>query len=361
MTTAMESCPEGLPNAGWTRRDWLLGAAAGVVGASAGCFSRSEPPRRNLVVYAALDEEFSKPILQEFERRTGIKVDAKYDVESTKSVGLATSIMLEAGPGRTRCDVFWNNEILNTLRLREKGLLLPISPPNAAAYPAVFRAADGAWHGFAARARIILANSSKVAPTLYPAGIEDLLNPRWKGKIGIAKPLFGTTATHAACLFAAWGETRAQEYYRKLRDNGVKIFSGNKQVATAVASGEIELGLTDTDDAIGQILEGQPVAIVYPDRAAGQLGTLFIPNTLAVIKDAPHRADAETLVDFLLGPEVEQTLADGPSAQIPLNPAVKRSGRVETPATIQAMNADFEAAAKLWDPVAAFLAEEFAR
>ena len=47
-------------------------------------------------------------------------------------------------------------------------------------------------------------------------------------------------------------------------------------------------GLTDTDDAMGEVDAGSPVAIVYPDREPGQLGTLFIPNTLAMIKGAPH-------------------------------------------------------------------------
>ena len=50
---------------------------------------------------------------------------AKYDDESTKTVGLTNVIIQEAG--RPRCDVFWNNEILNTLRLEEKGLLEPIT------------------------------------------------------------------------------------------------------------------------------------------------------------------------------------------------------------------------------------------
>ena len=65
-----------------------------------------------------------------------------------------------------------------------------------------------------------------------PGGIKDLLDPKWKGKIGIAKPLFGTTATHAACLFAAWGDEKAKQYFRDLKANGVQVLSGNKQVAT---------------------------------------------------------------------------------------------------------------------------------
>ena len=311
-----------------------------------------------VTVYSALDREFSEPLLRDFERRTGIRVLPKFDVESTKTVGLANLIIEEAAS--PRCDLFWNNEVLNTLRLKEKGLLARFRPGAAAAIPPAFKSKDGTWYGFAARARVLLVNTRLVAGADRPSRLEDLTDPRWKGRIGLAKPLFGTTATHAACLFAVWGEAKARGFFEALKANGVQILAGNKDVARAVGAGQIAVGLTDTDDAVGELAVGSPVAIVYPDRRADQLGTLFLPNTLAVIKGAPHPRAAEALADDLLGPEVEAALARGPSAQIPLNPHVIAAPQVETPRTVHAMDVDFEAAAKLWDRVAAFLASEFA-
>jgi iron(III) transport system substrate-binding protein len=310
-----------------------------------------------VVVYSSLDREFSEPILKAYEKAGGARVLSKFDVESTKTVGLTNLIIVEAG--RPRCDLFWNNEILNTLRLKEKGLLAPFQPRRAVDLPTTFKDKDGMWYGFAARARIIIVNTKLVAASERPKGIKDLLDPKWKGKIGIAKPLFGTTATHAACLFAAWGNEKAKGYFHALKANGVQVLSGNKQVATAVGSGQIAFGMTDTDDAMGEIDAGSPVAIVYPDRNPGDLGTLFIPNTLAIMKGAPHQKAAEALADYLLSPSVESALARGPSAQIPLLKSTEVEARVETPKTVHAMEADFDAAAKLWDKVAAFLASEF--
>ena len=103
--------------------------------------------------YSALDREFSEPVLKAYEKQAGVRIDAKYDVESTKTLGLTQLIAAEAQTGRTRCDLFWNNEILNTLRLKKKGLLRPFHPANAADYPEAFRDKDGTWYGFAARAR----------------------------------------------------------------------------------------------------------------------------------------------------------------------------------------------------------------
>jgi iron(III) transport system substrate-binding protein len=311
-----------------------------------------------VVVYSSQDREFGQPILRDYAKRTGVEVLPKFDVESTKTVGLANDIIAEAS--RPRCDLFWNNEILNTLRLGRKGLLAPFHPPSAEGYPAAFKAKDGTWYGFAGRARILIVNTQLVTEADRPKGIKDLLDPKWKGKIGIAKPLFGTTATHAACLFAAWGDEKAKAFFQGLKANEVQVLSGNKQVATAAGSGQIAFGLTDTDDAMGEIEAGSPVVIVYPDRKPDELGTLFIPNTLAIIKGAPHPDAARALADHLLSPEVEAGLANGPSAQIPLLKSTEASARVETPKTVHAMDADFEAAAKVWNKVAAFLANEFA-
>ena len=320
-----------------------------------GCWGSSGP---KVVVYTALDSEFSQPIFDDFKAATGVAPWADFDTEATKTVGLAQQILQERA--RPRCDVFWNNEILNTLRLEKAGLLDVYHPPIAKRFPEMYRSPEGTWHGFAARARVLIVNTEQVPEDQRPNSILDLADEKWRGKAGIAKPLFGTTATHAACLFAHWGEDKAKEFFRQVKANETQILSGNKQVALSVAAGRLAFGITDTDDAIIELEKGWPVAIVYPDQGEDGLGTLFIPNTLAIIKGGPNPQAARQLVDYLLTPEVEAKLAAGPSAQIPLNPDVKTEVRVETPHTIKPMEVDFQAAADCWEQARTFIRDEFA-
>jgi iron(III) transport system substrate-binding protein len=334
------------------RAGWKRLALLSVIGVC-GC-AESLPPE--VVVYTALDQEFSQRIFDDFTRESATIVRPKYDTESTKTVGLVQTILAERE--RPRCDLFWNNEILNTLRLEKQGLLRPYRSPAAAGLPAHAQSPDGLWFGFAARARVLIVNTNQLPEERRPKSIRDLADPQWYERCGIAKPLFGTTATHAACLFAAWGDEQAKAYFLSVKRNS-QIKSGNKQVAMAVADGTLAFGLTDTDDAIVEIEKGKPVAIVYPDQRQNEIGTLFIPNTLALIKGSPNPAAAEKLVDYLLSAEVERRLADGPSAQIPLRPGVPASKRVKTPQDVRAMDVDWEAAAAKWDAAAEFLASEF--
>jgi iron(III) transport system substrate-binding protein len=325
--------------------------------ALAGCHSAAPKKPQEVIVYTALDQEFSQPIFDEFTKATGIVVRPKYDTESTKTVGLTQAILAERE--RPRCDLFWNNEILNTLRLEREGLLRPYASPAAAEYPASARSPQGNWYGFAARARVLVVNTSRVSEARRPKSIQDLIDPQWYENVGIAKPLFGTTATHVACLASVWGEDKAREFCLAVKRNA-RIMAGNKQVAQAVASGELAFGLTDTDDALAEIAAGMPVAIVYPDQAEGELGTLFIPNTLALVKGSEHPEAAEKLLDWLLSSDVERQLADGPSGQIPLRTGVAASDRVKTPQQVRAMEVDFAKAAGEWDATARFLQQEFA-
>jgi iron(III) transport system substrate-binding protein len=319
-----------------------------------GCW-KSAP--QEVVVYTALDREFSEPMLQSFEQASGCRVLPKYDVESTKTVGLVTAIIQEQA--RPRCDVFWNNEILHTLRLQKLGLLDVYLSPAARDFPADFRSPHGTWYGLAARVRVLIVNTQLVPSDRRPQAIADLVDPRWRGRVGIAKPLFGTTGTHAAVLFANWGRPRAEAFFRQLRENA-QVLAGNKQVAVAVARGELAFGLTDTDDAILESDAGSPVEIVFPDQGEDGLGALFIPNTLALIKGSAHPQAARQLVDFLLSPAVEARLAQGPSAQFPLNRAVQVPSRAAPATPVRAMSVDFAAAADHWDAAAAFLRDLFA-
>ncbi len=329
---------------------WRLVAAAALIASVGGCRDTTRPRQPEVVVYVALDRAFAEPILGAFERATGIRVRALYDTESTKTVGLVNRIEAEAD--RPRCDVFWNNEILNTLRLKHAGLLEPCDPPHAADYPPAYRDAARMWYGFAARARVLIANTQQVTPDQMPRSIRDLADPRWRGRAGIAKPLFGTTATHVACLFARLGPPAAKQLLDAMKRNEVRVLGGNKACAEQVGAGLLAIALTDTDDALIELDAGKPVRILFPDSGPDEMGTLLLPNTLAVVRGAPHPDTARRLIDYLLSPAVEARLARGPSGQIPLNPRTQARSRLVLPQPFRTMEVDYERAARLF-PVAA--------
>jgi len=300
-----------------------------------------------VVVYVSVDQEHSAVVLDAFRKETGIEVVAEYDTEATKTVGHVGRLLAERG--RPQADVFWNNEIATTVKLKRSGVLERYVSPSAADIPDEFKDADGMWTGFAARARVLIVNTDLVPEADRPTSIWDLTKERWRGRVGMAKPETGTTATHAACLYVKDREM-ADRFFDALIGNDVVWRTGNAHVMKDVREGRLAFGLTDTDDVHVARRLGAPVAQVYPDAEPGGLGTLYLPNTVMLVKGGPNPAAGQRLVDWLLRPETERRLAEGDSAQIPVRPGVPVPPHVRRPDEVGTrFLVDFESAGSEYD------------
>jgi iron(III) transport system substrate-binding protein len=313
--------------------------------------------QNEVVIYCSLDRMYSEPILKQFEQETGIMVKAVFDTELTKTVGLVNRIIAEAA--RPQCDVFWNNEHSRTLALVNRQLIEPYKSKNAEDLPAQFRDPAGYWVGFAARGRVIVYNKDKFKDNDLPSSIFDLTDPEWNGKAAMALPFFGTTVTHAVALYVAMGHDNALDYFNKVKENNIAILDGNATVRDQVASGQFWWGMTDTDDANSAMEQGKNIGIIYPDQHEGGLGTMVIPNTVAIIKGGPNQEHAKILVDYILRKETERLLANSPSAQIPVRPMAELPAKVMDMNLYKTMAVDYYEVADQIDTAVKYLQEIF--
>ena len=300
----------------------------------AGC---TKTDQKEVVIYTSVDQIFSEPILSDFEKDTGIKIKAVYDVEASKTVGLVNRLLAEKE--HPRCDVFWNSEVGRTIFLKQKGLFTPYTSPSAKDISLQFKDKDGYWTGFAARARVLVYNINLLKESDLPKSIFELIEPQWKGKVALGYPVFGTTATHMAALYATLGQEKTEKFLKELKANEVVIVNGNSVVRDMVVEGQLPIGFTDTDDVNVAIQAGKPVKMIYPDRDG--LGTLLIPNSVALINNAPHLEQGKKLIDYLLSREVESKLAFCESAQMPIREGVKTPPHVPSFSSIKAMKVDY--------------------
>ncbi len=283
---------------------------------------QSDPARPQVVVYTSVDQVYAEPVLQAFEAASGIRVLAVYDVEATKTVGLAQRLLAEKG--NPQADVFWSGEFTQTIYLKEQGILAAYQSPQAAGLPSNYVDPQGFWYAFGGRARIILVNTNLVAPGDEPDSIYDLLDERFPGRqLGIANPLFGTTSTQAAALYAQIGPEAGRTFYQQVAARGVQVVDGNSVVRDMVADGRLAWGLTDSDDACAELQKGTPVQVVFPDQAQGDIGTLVIPNTVALIANGPHPENGQALIDYLLTPNAEAQMVELGWIHFPVHPLPK--------------------------------------
>jgi iron(III) transport system substrate-binding protein len=318
----------------------------------AGCPGRGSP--KHIVVYTSLDEPYSRPILDAFAKETGLEVRPLYDTEANKSRGLAQRILSERN--RPQADVWWSSEVLQTVNLREDGVLEPYRSPSAEGIPERYRDVDGYWTGFAGRFRVLVHGTEVKDP---PKSLLELADPRWKGKVAMARPLFGTTTTEVAALFQILDAERASAYYRERKSNETKLVDGNSVAAEMVARGDAEVAQTDQDDAYIRIDEGKPMKVVFPDQQG--VGALLIPNTAALVRSSPNPNGGKKLLDYLLKAETELKLAALPSRQLPLHAGLteKLPENVRPLAQVKAMEVDYRRLPEVREEVDRFLRQVF--
>lgn len=276
----------------------------------AGC---GRPEAEQVVVYVSVDQPHAEPVLADFEARTGITPLAVYDIEANKTVGLANRLLAERA--RPRADVFWNGEFVQTLRLKREGVLERYEFPAAASRPAAYVDPDRYWTGLAPRCRVWIAPAESNLPEeLSLLDLPDLaLDPR---RIVMARPQFGTSATHAAALYAALGRDAGRGLYRRLVDRGIRFVDGNATVRDLVVAGEADLGLTDSDDALGALRQNPAVRVWAADQ--GGLGTFVVPGTVAMVRGGPHPEQAAALIRYLASGEAEALLLASGFGQLPI-------------------------------------------
>lgn len=308
---------------------------------------------REVVVYCSADAPVAQPVFDAFTKKTGITVRAVYDTEATKTTGLVNRLIAEHEQGKggpDACDVWWSSEPFGTIRLSRAGVLARYVSQSAVkdfslagGWPEWLRGENGDWYGFALRHRVILYNTKYVDSAAAPLYLFQLGNADWKGRIGMARPQFGTTRGHMGALFGQDAEN-FRLWLEALRDNGLRLYDGNAAVARAVGSGELYVGLTDNDDAAEAKQNGWPVEAVdaideLSEAAlkAAELvqtrgrGCMRIPNTVAIVAGGAHRDAARQLVDFLISEDGQRMLCDGSMRASPILAPSGPPGRSKWP------------------------------
>jgi len=283
----------------------------------------SKPSQKSVVLYCAADQEYAEPILAEFEKASGIKVLVRYDTEASKTLGLVQKIRAEAA--RPVADVFWSGEVFHTIRLAQDSLLQPHVSPAIKDWPTQFCDKNGMWYGFGLRSRAIGYNTRRVSAEEAPKSIEEVLRPKWKGRIVMARFQFGTTCGQLASWFAQYGPERAIEMLKALKANEVRFVDGNAGAIREVGSGKADICFTDTDDVYAAQRNGMPVGMNFLDQDGK--GSMVFPNTVAMLKGAPHPAEAGVLMDYLLIFDNEMAMLKSDSHNWPVRPVTDNAYR----------------------------------
>lgn len=249
-------------------------------------------PEQRLVVYTSHKEEVYRPIIREFEERTGIWVE----LVTGGSYELLEQI--EAEKDAPRADVMFGGGVESLESYRH--LFQPTRCAHWSQITESLRQPEDCWTPFSALPLVLIYNT-KLVDASQLQGWEDLTRPEFRGKIAFADPTkSGSSFTAVTTVELCCGEEVMQALAGNL--DGCQL-SSSGEVLTAVADGEALVGVTLEETALQRIAAGDNLALVYPRE-----GTSCVPDGTALIAGAPHRENAEKFLDFTLSREVQQLL-----------------------------------------------------
>jgi len=291
----------------------------------------------NLVVYCAVQEEWCRPMVAAFERKTGIKV-----AMTRKSSGEIYA-QVKAEASNPRGDIWWGGTGDPHLQAAEEGLSVEYkSPMLKELLPWAVKQAEQAKYrtvgvyagvlGFGYNTEIL---AKKKLPE--PKCWSDLVSDKYKDDVQVADPnSSGTAYTLLATIVQLQGEDKGFDFLKRLHKNINQYTKSGAAPAKAAASGETLVGITFLHDLVTMAVQGGPLKTVAPCE-----GTGYEVGSMSIIKGGKNQKEARAWYDWALTPEAQSIGAEAKSFQMPSNKSAKIPPQAPRLEQIKVIDYDF--------------------
>jgi len=249
-----------------------------------------------LVYYTSMDVTNAQQLVHAFQEKYPF---IKVEIARTGSEKVLIRVLAEAAAKKLKADVV-QSSTPHMSTYKQKNVMLKYLSPEAIAFPESAIDPDGYGVSFYENLYVLAYNSRLVSPKDAPKSFDDLLLPRWKGKMAIDSK----DARWYGALDKIWGSKKNGDYMTKLFQQRPIIMTGKTLMVQLLAAGEFELCVSAYLDTVGEYkAKGAPVEWVYLEPLLISGHPVWIPAT------APHINAATLFVDFLLSEKGQETVS----------------------------------------------------
>ena len=253
---------------------------------------------QSLTVYSGRSEKFIGSFFADFQAESGIKLDIRYG----DSAELAAQI-LEEGKN-SPADIFISQDAGALGAVAQAGLLKKLPTELLSLVPATFESPSGQWVGLTGRARVFAYDPRAV--TTLPTSIDDLTDPSWKSKLGIA-PTNSSFQAFVTALRIIRGDEATKNWLTKIVANKPQLFEKNSQIVEAIDAGQIQLGLVN-HYYIWEVSKalGREINVANGFFGAGDAGNLINVSGAGILKTSKKESSAAKLISYLLAEKTQK-------------------------------------------------------
>lgn len=284
-----------------TRRKLRATALFALITCLTGCAPATEPST-SLLLYSGRSEEFIAPFVEAFTAETGIKVEARYG----DSAALAAQLLEESE--NSPADLFLSQDAGALGAVSAAELLAPLDAKVLKGTPTEYISKNNDWIGITGRVRVLAYSPERV--NSLPNSVAELLDPQWKGRLGIA-PTNASFQTFVTAMIQSQGESATQAWLEGLLKNSPKFYEKNSLIVAAIDSGEIDAGLVN-HYYLWEVAEelGRDIAVQNHFFTAGDVGNLVNVSGAGILKTAKNQNAAQQFIEFLLSPKMQDKFVE---------------------------------------------------
>lgn len=266
----------------------------------AGCQQGADEP---LVVYSGRSQALVEPIIEQFQRDTGIQVAVRYG----ETAQLANTLREEGT--QTDADLFWAQDAGALGATHAAGLLATLPDSILMRTSAGYRNGAGTWIAVSGRARTLAYAPGRVDTSALPQSIFDLTDPAYAGRVGWP-PANGSFQAQVTALRKLVGDDSTRAWLAAMQDNSAESYISNSAVVRAVAAGEIDLGLTNHYYLLRFQDEDPYFPVEQTFFEPGNPGNLVNVAGVGIIRSSTDSTRVLRLVDYLLSRPAQEYFAN---------------------------------------------------
>ncbi|MBD3895525.1 iron ABC transporter substrate-binding protein [Halomonas sp. ML-15] len=253
----------------------------------------------DLTLYSGRGESMVEPIINQFEKNTGINVNVRYGDTAQLAV------LLQEEGERSPADLYWGQDAGAMGAISQAGLLAELPDDIYEGLPGIYTSETGNWVAASGRARVFAYSPERVSEEEYPESVFDLTDERYEGRVGWA-PTNGSFQSFITAMRVEHGDERTQEWLEGMRDNGAVTFRNNTTQVQGIADGEIDFGLVNNYYLPRFLATDEDFPVEQAFFAEGDIGNLVNVAGIAVLESSDNKEAAMEFVRFLLSPAAQQ-------------------------------------------------------
>ena len=275
-----------------------------------------------VMIYTSITIDDLEEILAEFNEAYTFTIPTYYRASGDDVIQKS---MTEAKTGQHFADVF-ETESFEVYRLMQAGLIQPFISSESEVYSPKAKDPSGYWTVDRINPVVIGYNTELVEAADIPTTWEDLLDPKWKGKMGVE----ANDVELLAGMVSVWGEARTYEFWEGIAAQDPGIIDGHTELAELISAGEFAIAPNLYAYRVEKLkAEGAPIDWVRTDPV------VTFSNILAMAADAPHPATAKLFINWLLSEKGQNVFRE--LGRVPGRPGIQP----DPPSLVEGLNLVF--------------------